>query len=103
MSEYEETLGDHSERECPYCGHSHHVEGEDYNEDERVEVCEVCERSYWAFESFTVDHHARPDCELNNEKHDYQPVGPKHPDMFRCETCDKYTFQEDIDANRETS
>lgn len=72
MSTYDETCDDH-EVECPYCGSKYQPEAEDYSEDEREEECGDCGKKYFLHQSFTVTHHARPDCVLNGGQHDYRP------------------------------
>ena len=67
-----------------------HTKPEDYDEDEREEECGTCGKKYYLHQSFVVENWTRPDCELNGEKHDYQPRnlrdGKTHP---FCDTCGK--------------
>ena len=90
MSKYSNTINN-DKVECPYCGYSYQREGEDISEDEREEECEECGKKYQTHDSFTVYHHAAPDCELNGEQHDYQPAslgnGKTHPFCTVCEKC----------------
>ena len=71
MSKYEDQY-DNDHEICPYCGHKHHVEGEDYNEDTREVECDECGKSYWLHQSFTVTHETIPDCKLNGEDCQYE-------------------------------
>ena len=70
--------------ECPYCGESYQPECENFSEDVREEKCESCGMKYYAHESFSVDHHATPDCELNNIKHDYQLLKGSDGSYYHC-------------------
>jgi len=76
---------------CPYCKHESHVESEDYSEDERVEECEECGNKFYLYQVFSVDHRTTGDCELNGEKHDYQPTplggGKFYPFCSKCNKC----------------
>ena len=87
---FEETLNDYNV-ECPYCGDAYQAEAEDYSEDEREQECDECGKKYFLHQNFTVTHHARPDCELNGEHHDYQPTnmrgGRSHPFCTVCSKC----------------
>ena len=90
MSKYRETT-DTINRICPYCQHSYQVEGEDYSEDSHVETCEACGKKYHARSSVTVDHYAKPDCELNGEKHRWETIflhyDVPHDFCFVCDKC----------------
>lgn len=85
MSKYEATIND-PVRVCPYCGSEHQPEAEDYSEDERIEECGDCGKKYYAHDIFSVEHAARPDCELNGEQHEWEEK-PKYPDYKFCEKC----------------
>lgn len=79
-------------RECPYCGHEHRVESEDFDEGERVQTCNSCKRNFHATDSITVEHHARPDCTLNGAKHKWIDLevrsrGEAHPFCSECGQC----------------
>lgn len=75
---------------CPYCGHEHHVECEDYSEDSRAEECSECGMKFYQYESFTVDHHTRADCELNGGSHEYEQRSIGHGKTHGfCIHCDK--------------
>jgi len=89
MSEYDETI-DSVNRICPYCGGKYQPEGEDFSEDRREEECDYCNKKYWAYDSFTIDHWAEPDCELNDLNHQMDRVLMKngHTHEF-CIVCGK--------------
>jgi len=57
---------------CPYCEESYQREIEDYSEGERVEECEGCGKKYHTWDCFSVDHHTTPDCEINDEEHEWE-------------------------------
>ena len=76
---------------CPYCGHSHHVEAEDYSENLTEFQCDGCGKSYWLSQTFTVTHDTRGDCELNNEEHDFSD---SHGPCEICVKCDKYRIRQ---------
>ena len=86
----EENSSDH--RKCPYCGYTHHVEGEDYSEEDREEECSECGEKYWAAEVFEVTHFSRPDCALNGREHDwFEYVGHGQVLHRRCRECGKFS------------
>ena len=85
ITQYEETSDDDN-RVCPYCQHSHHIECQDYNEEERVDECEECGKKFHVSEVYSVTHHARPDCELNGEEHIF--VNAISSIYFFCKKCD---------------
>lgn len=76
---------------CPYCEHEYEPECESYSEDESVEKCSGCGKKYHAHQSFSVDHHAEPDCELNGEHHQWEDHdmrdGTTHPFCSVCGKC----------------
>lgn len=74
---------------CPYCKHEYQPEAEDYSEDTREVECSECEKKYWLHQSFSVDHHVKPDCELNGEQHKWDVV-TRHPLYQSCDVCDKW-------------
>lgn len=86
----EKTLDD-SNRICPYCGAAYQPEHEDFSEDNRIEECEGCKKRYHAYDSFSVTHYATPDCELNGEQHEWEPMptsrGRTHPFCAKCDKC----------------
>ena len=90
MSKYTDTMDD-AERKCPYCGYGYQPESEDYSEDCLDKECENCGMNYYLYDSFSVTHHAIPDCELNEQLHDYQPVelrdGKSHDFCTICDKC----------------
>ena len=76
---------------CPYCGDRYQVETEDYSEDMQEKTCDNCGKRYWLNQEFSVDHHTRADCELNDGKHIFERVtlqNGKEADF--CVICDKY-------------
>ena len=90
MSRYINTMnGDNVE--CPYCGYTYQPEAENYSEDERPKECDECGKQYRLYQSFSVTHCAEPDCGLNGEQHDYQPIklrdGGEHPFCTVCGKC----------------
>lgn len=82
----EETISS-TYRECPYCGYEYQPEGEDFHEDEKAEQCDGCGKKFLSFDSVSIDYCAKPDCELNNEEHDYQPHKAITNAVF-CSKCD---------------
>lgn len=86
MNEFDETM-DSTNRICPYCEHEYQPEGEDFSEDSRVEECEGCGKNYHAFDSITVDHHAVPDCDLNDQDHDYLVRNVDGKNVPFCKVC----------------
>ena len=89
MSEFEDQI-DGCNVICPYCKSEYQPEAEDFSEDSREEECHDCGKKFYAYDSLTVDHHSRPDCELNGEQHKWEPY------LFRdgrshdyCTVCDK--------------
>jgi hypothetical protein len=74
---------------CPYCGERYQVENEDFSEDEREITCDSCEKKYWQSQIITVETQTRPDCELNNDKHEYEFIVTKSGGAFFCKICGK--------------
>lgn len=75
---------------CPYCKEAYQVESEDYSEDTQEIECEGCGMKYYLHQSFTVEHHTTPDCELNGENHQFERVklnNSKEADF--CSVCYK--------------
>ena len=75
---------------CPYCKHEYQPEAEDYSEDTREEECSQCGKKYHVWQVFSVDHHAKPDCELNGEQHQWDIVSKRRPDYQSCGVCNKW-------------
>ena len=84
MSEFTDEI-DGCDVICPYCGNKYQREGEDYDQDSRVEECEECGKKYRTHDSFSVEHHTEPDCTLNGEDHQYEK-SDGHEAWF-CEVC----------------
>jgi|SRR5882672_7246667 len=75
---------------CPYCKHTYQPESEDYSEDIREVQCFECEKKFRVYQSFSVSHHSKPDCELNGEAHDWDAVSAHRPDWQSCGNCSKW-------------
>ena len=94
MPKYQETIETFN-RVCPYCNNSYQVESEDYSETIRVEECDKCGKKYHAYEIFSIDHYAKPDCELNAQEHIWEPVKLHSGDFHNfCSICDKCQIDE---------
>ena len=65
------------------------MEGEDYSEEEREEVCEECGKRYHVYQEVGVETHTRPDCELNDERHDWEKVN-RFSGLLFCRVCGKW-------------
>ena len=94
MSKYEET-SDTCNRKCPYCGDEYQVEAEDYDEDVREEECGECGKKFYACDEFSIEHTAKPDCDLNNDPHDWQPCTANY---LKCDACGEFKEKGDGDA-----
>ena len=89
VSKFQDQI-DSNDAICPYCEDSYHVESEDYDESEREETCENCGNKYWLYQSFSVDHCTRPDCELNGKSHEYELITLQNgKKVYFCLVCDK--------------
>ena len=44
---------------CPHCGYSYQPEAADFDETEREEECEKCEKTYLLYSEFSVTHYTR--------------------------------------------
>jgi len=97
MSEFEDQI-DSTDAICPYCGDKYQPEGEDFSEDQQEVECGECNQSYYLHQSFTVDHHTSPDCELNNRQHNWEPFifndGRSHDYCTICDKAAPYTKEE---------
>ena len=83
-------LSDDANVICPYCKYEYQPEAEDYSEDTREEECHKCGKKFWVWQAFSVDHHSKPDCELNGEQHEWDAVSARKPDWQSCGKCDKW-------------
>jgi len=86
MSKYEETMHG-CNRICPYCKSSYQVETEDYTDDQHEEECYECGKKYYAYESFSVDYFAKPDCILNGYPHQWERLSIKNGGYNFCSVC----------------
>lgn len=90
MSKFDSTI-DSEHMICPYCGHEHYVEAEDYSESGDVETCDDCGMKFHGAQSFSVDHTAKPDCELNEKQHQWEMIqlrdGKSHEFCSECGKC----------------
>lgn len=90
MSEFDDTYNNQGV-ECPYCGHVHHIEGESYSEHPEEMECHECEKSFMAWQEYSVDHRAEPDCTLNKEEHKFEPfISSSGRKIDICEICGKF-------------
>lgn len=97
MSEFNEPYQDQIDSSnviCPYCKSEYQPECEDFDERPRDQECSDCGKTYRLYQSFSVDHHTEPDCELNQEQHDYKMHqlgnGKKHRFCEKCGKCEPY-------------
>ena len=84
------SLSDDNNVICPYCKHEYQPDTETYSEDNREEECGKCGKKYHLYQSFSVEHTTKPDCDLNGESHDWDVVSSRHPQYQRCGNCDKW-------------
>ena len=96
-SEYEEKYGE-NKMVCPYCGYSHHVEGEDYSIGEnRIEECGNCGKNFKYSTSIDVTHITTPDCDLNGGEHVYVERQPVYfTKVEKCTTCGHTRYGEPL-------
>lgn len=73
---------------CPYCKYEYQAENEDFSEDTRVEKCEECGKKYHLHDSWSVDHHTRPDCEINGDQHKWEARQLTQGPHDFCSVCD---------------
>ena len=89
MSKYQQTI-ETCNRVCPYCHNSYQVENAECLETTRIEECEECGKKYHAYEMITVDHYAEPDCELNDQEHQWEPIQLSNDSFYDfCSICGK--------------
>lgn len=89
MSTYEEKT-DSNNVICPYCGHSYQCEAEDYCEDGREEECDECGKKFHMSTYFDVTHTTEPDCELNEEQHEWESFTLRNGKTHDfCKVCNK--------------
>lgn len=89
MSIYTDTADDQY-RECPYCGHTYQPNEYDISEQEREQECVKCKWKYFAYNLVSVTYHAKPDCELNGEKHEFEGSKFSNGNTYQyCKICDK--------------
>jgi hypothetical protein len=75
---------------CPYCKYTYQPEAEDYSEDSREQECSECSKKFHLYQSFSVSHHTKPDCELNGEQHDWDLVSEHTKDWQSCGNCNRW-------------
>ena len=81
---------------CPYCDST--VDNDDaYSYDDPFEhvdqyegtefTCDQCEKKFWAEKHVTIDYWTKPDCELNNDQHNYKESQLTNDTTFFCTVC----------------
>jgi hypothetical protein len=75
---------------CPYCKHEFQPEAEDYSEDIRTHECFECGKKFRMYQIFSVSHYSKPDCELNDETHDWDVVSVRTTNFQSCGNCGKW-------------
>jgi hypothetical protein len=89
MSKFERTINDYN-TECPYCGYEHDFENDSFNEEQSVIECDSCGKKFYGYQCVMIDHRSEPDCELNDESHDYQMPKLGNGESHRfCSVCGK--------------
>lgn len=82
---------------CPYCGHEESESWEWGNGEEGgdIEECPECGKKYHWYRNISVNYNTEGDCELNNEKHDYEWINTKNNDgAWFCKKCPKLKLKE---------
>ena len=75
---------------CPYCEDKYQPEPEDTNEESRIRKCENCGKNYHLHQSIDISHVTDPDCEINNQEHDFLLKQLKNGEKaYFCKKCDK--------------
>ena len=104
MSKYYDQI-DSSNVICPYCKSEYQPECEDYDESPSEQECEECRKKYMLYQSYNVDHHADPDCEINGQEHKYSMHtlgnGKEHAFCDECGKCKPSTEEEIQQAIKE--
>ena len=90
MSKYDDKIDDNNVI-CPYCEYEYQMEGCDINanDDHHVEECQQCEKKFYRADRIEYSFKTTPDCKLNGEEHDYQPVSLPRGDHPFCTVCGK--------------
>jgi len=86
---YEETL-ESQDLKCPYCGEMIGDSWELNFNDDAVEIECDCGKKFWGSEIVIRDFKGTADCELNNEKHEFEEVTN---DCLKCKICGKYELK----------
>ena len=91
---------------CPYCG-AVEEDSWEFNRDEDEDyTCSNCDKKFRWYRNTTVEYECVPDCELNNEEHDFPEFDKAryHKELkkyFRCRYCKKCGKWDSIDTDKE--
>jgi hypothetical protein len=87
MSKFDYTIEDDGYK-CPYCGNTTICDDWGFDYDGEIIECDVCNKKYRASANTTTSFKAKPDCELNGEKHRFKKYS-EHSKCAFCEICGK--------------
>ena len=82
---------------CPYCEKKHQIEAEDYSEELEEIECD-CGKKFYCSQHASISHYSRPDCELNDEEHQYKEF---KKDVFYCEICENVELKRGLERKNE--
>jgi hypothetical protein len=88
MSEFTDEI-DSSVVICPYCKDEYEPEGEDFNEESRIEECGNCGSKYYLNQQVTYDNCTQLDCEINGDSHKWESSELSNGNHDFCSVCDK--------------
>jgi len=67
---------------CPYCQDTCKQEGEEFNEEERIDTCSSCGKKFHHVDEIEYSHHTKPDCTINGVPHKLEPFNTKNGDTI---------------------
>ena len=95
LGKYDETCESQGYK-CPYCGEQHFCDDWGYDYDGEKLQCEECKKYFYATASHTTDFRSRADCELNDEKHqfEFRTFNDPNEGAFFCKVCGECKLKE---------
>jgi NAD-dependent SIR2 family protein deacetylase len=82
FSKYEDKFED--DLTCPYCNYEFTDSWESCTESSEIIDCPECEKKFYGWMQKSIDYKSKPDCKINNEKHQFENVSDG---WLKCKIC----------------